>query len=394
LTAQRKKGIFKLTAIVLGILVLLTVLYMLLTETQFMQFAKGENTLEYEKDILEFEMLSNTYIGVNNQQIIKITKDGIMAYDLQGQELWSDTLTLDNYVVKERESYIAIADKMGQTIWIFNDKGKQGQVVCDNPIAYFSVNKDGNVAVIESLDESHVIGAYNKNGESFSKRITYAKDAVYPTTVELSPNNDILLASYVNVDAPVITSTLIAMKTQKPKEEKLDDILYGIEQKDNLIYEIEFIKDNEWVSVGDKTTAWYTLEGSEIGRKTELFCLLNPYLVKKSNYGEGFLPVISTMSINKNTLHRKSSLTFYNAKGNAFFSEELDEEPTYSYADDKGIILGSGNHFIGYNKIGTKLFEYNASIDVSKLFYLRDKKKALAVTRDKVILLNTKKEEK
>ncbi|MDF2876926.1 MAG: hypothetical protein K0S30_22 [Clostridia bacterium] len=394
MTAQKKNGIFKLTAILLGVLVLLTALYMLLTKTQFIQFTKGYNTLEYEKDILEFELLSNTYIGVNNQQIIKITKDGIAAYDLEGQELWSDTLTLDNYVVKQRESYIAIADKMGQTIWIFNDKGKQGQILCENPIIYFSVNKDGNVAVIESLDESHMIGAYNKNGESFSKRITYAKDAVYPTTVELSPDNEVLVASYVNVDTPTITSTLVAMNTQKPHEQKLDDILYGIEQKDNLIYEIEFIKDNEWVSVGDKMTTWYTLEGSEISRKTELFCLLNPYLVKSSNYGEGFLPVVSAMSINQNTLHRKSSLNFYNAKGEAFFNEELNEEPTYFYADDKGVILGSNNHFKGYNKIGTKLFEYNSNRDVSKLFYLRDKKKALAVTKDKVILLNTKKEEK
>jgi hypothetical protein len=280
---------------------------------------------------------------------------------------------------------------MGSTITLFNDKGKQGEIICKNPIAYFSLNKNGSVAVIEDLKESHCLSAYDNKGHSLGvKRITYIKDAGYPAVVELSPNDELLLASYINVDKPVVTSTLVALRTQKPKEEVKDDSVYGIEQKDNLIYEIEFIKDNEWVSVGDKTTTWYTLSGNELNKKSNLFSQFNPHLIKTSGYGEGFLPIISAKNVNQNTIHRENELLFFNAKGKEYFKTKLDDAATYCYADDQGVVIGQKKHFIGYNKIGTKLFEFTTAQNVSKVIYLKDRKKAVAITKDRVMLLGPK----
>jgi hypothetical protein len=390
---QKETGILKKTSAVLGVITLLIIVYIVLTKNPFSYMTNKHTILRESRDILQLDISSDTYIGVNNKQIIKVTKDGIVAYDLNGEELWSDTLTLDDYIVRQREPYIAVANKMGNSITIFNEKGKQGEVISENPVAYFSVNKNGSIAVIESLGESHVVSAYDKTGNSLGvKRITYTKDAGYPAVAELSPNDEILLASYLNVDKPVLTSTLTALKTQKPKEEIKDDSVYGIEQKDNLIYEIEFVKDNEWVSVGDKTTTWYTLSGSEISNKRNLFFQFNPYLVKMSHYGEGFFPAVSATTVNGNMIHRENTLSYFNAKGEEYFSLKLDETATYFYSDDKGVIIGQKKHFMGYNKIGTKLFEFTTALDVTKVLYLEERRNAIAVTKDKVILLEPKKE--
>lgn len=394
MSKQKETGKLEITKIALSIIVIAIIFYIVLTKNPFISITNKYTILEEQKDILQLDSLKDTYIGINNKQIVKVTQDGIAAYDLNGEELWSDTLTLDRYSVRQREPYIAVANKMGDSITVFNEKGKQGEIICENPIAYFSVNKNGSVAVIESLGDSHIISAYDQKGHSLGvKRITYTKDAGYPAVAEISPNNDLLLASYINVDKPVLTSTLIALKTQKPKDETKDDSVYGIQQKDNLIYEIEFIKDNEWVSIGDKAITWYTLNGSEVMKKEDLFSQFNPYLVKTSHYGDGFFPIISSTNVNQNTVHRENLLSYFNAKGEEYFNIKLNEAATYFYTDDKGVIIGQKKHFIGYNKMGNKLFDFTTALNVSKLFYLQDRKNAVAVTKDRVILLGLKKGE-
>ena len=381
---------------VLFIVPIIIVIYVLLTKGPLVDTSKYV-VLEQEKDIISLDRLSSTYIGINNKQIVKVTQDGVTAYDFDGEELWSDTLTLDNYIVRQRDPYIAIANKMGNTIMIFSDKGKQGEIICQNPIAYFSINKNGKVAIIENLDDSHIVSAYDSKGNSLGvQRVSHIKEknAGYPLVVEISPNDELLLASYIDVDKPVLTSNLLAIQIQKPKEEKIDNSLYGIEQRDNLIYEIEFIRDNEWVGIGDKSITWYTLDGREIAKQENIFAHFNPYLVKVSNYGDGFLPIISTTDFNKNTIHKQNELSYFNVKGEQFFNIKLNEPATYFYTDDRGVIIGQRSLFTGYNKMGTKLFEFNTVLDVSKVFYEPERKKGIAVTKDKVILLKSKKEGK
>ncbi|WP_070000696.1 DUF5711 family protein [Cellulosilyticum sp. I15G10I2] len=382
---------------VLIMIVIIIVTYLLFVRGSLVDTPKNYTVLEQEKELIQLDILSATYVGINNKQLIKVTENGIVAYDFDGEELWSDTLTLDNYIVRQREPYIAIANKMGNTITIFSDKGKQGEVVCQNPIAYFSINKNGSVAVIENLGDSHIVSAYDEKGNSLGvQRVSHvkAKNTGYPAAAEVSPNNELLLTSYIDVDNPVLTSNLLAIQIQKPKEEKIDNSLYGIEQKDNFIYEIEFIKDNEWVSIGDKWMTWYTMSGQEIARQENVLAYFSPYIVKASSYGDGFLPIISAKDLNKSTIHKQNELSYFNAKGEMFFNLKLDEPVTYFYANDKGVVLGQRNFFMGYNKMGIKLFEFNTSLDVSKVFYLPDRKAGIAVTKDKVILLKPKKERK
>ncbi len=395
MSKTEKRHTLKLTTSILGVIAAAIGIYLILTQVSIINIPSNHIILEQEKEILQLDIQNPAYIGMNNKQIVKVTKDGITAYDLDGEELWSDTLTLDNYIVRQRESFIAVANKMGTAIILFNDKGRQGQIVCKNPIAYFSVNKSGGVAVIESLGDSHILSAYDYRGNALGvKRITYVQDknSGYPAVAELSPDNKVLLASYIDVDKPVLTSTLIAIQTQKPKDEALDHVLYGIEQKDNLIYEIEFVKDNEWVVIGDKMSTWYTLEGKEIARKSDLSPAFNPYLIKSSNYGDGFFPIISAAHLKKAALHRENELVYLNAKGEKYHSAILNDAVTYFYADDKGVIIGQMNKFTGYDKTGSKLFEFTTSQDINKVFYLQGKRRGIAVAKDKVLRLSPKRE--
>lgn len=383
----------KPTSIVLTVLVVCMIAYMIVVRGNFFAGTFGHVVLEESKTIIDLNVKANEYVGLNGKQIIKVNQDGIIAYDLEGYELWSDTLSVKNYVVKQREPYVAVGSKQGNTIRLFDQKGARAEIICDNPILYFSVNENGGIAVIQSVADGHIIAGYDNKGKALSKkRITYESKDGYPTAVELSPDNDFLMASYLSVDEPVLTSTLIAIDMNKRNSEAVDDVEYGIAQKDNFIYEIEFIKNDTWVSIGDKQATWYDLSGKEVHSEKTISAVFTPYLHKMGTYGQGYFPVLSTESVNKNIIHRVDQLTYFDALGEQSFTMELAEPATYFYADAIGSIIGSGNRYTGYNKLGNQLFEYKGSVDVSKVYYLPDSRKGIAVTKEGVVLLKPKRE--
>lgn len=341
--------------------------------------------LKNDKTLLELEELKSNYVGVNKDQIIKVTNDGVSAYNLEGQEVWSDTLTLESIWVQQREPYFAVSSKGSRKVSIFSDKGKQGEIVTQNPIVYFSINENGDVATIEEMEEGHIVAAYNSKGNSLGgKRITYISSGGFPIAVEVAPNSKLLLASYVGVNGPKVTSAIEAIPMDKPQEDRVDSSIYGIEQKDNLVYEIEFIENDTWATIGDKYITFYNLEGEKIKTIEGLYASYIPYIHKRPSTG-AYLPVVATDSLTGNTLHAKEALHLFNKSGELIQTIPFSASVNYFYADAKGVIVGEGNQYRGYNKLGNQYFEYQATQDISKLIYINNQ--AIAITKDKVILL-------
>nr|WP_302599897.1 DUF5711 family protein [uncultured Cellulosilyticum sp.] len=385
-----KRGPIKPTTLVLVLIIIGIVGYIGASRLGGFSLASGTVNLSESKDIITLDIKDNDYIGLNSKQIIRINRDGITAYDLEGYEIWSDTLSANNYIVKQREPYIAVGTKDGRQISLFNTKGKVTDIVCDNKITYFSVNEQGGVSVIQDLEGGNMVAAYDVNGRYLGGMVSYTKMEGYPTNVELSPDNKLLIVSYLKTDEPVLTSSIRAIAMQQSSDEEGEGVKYGFMEKDNLIYEIEFIKDNVWVGVGDKKITWYDLGGNEIKSITNINSVFRPYLYKRSSYGDGFLPIVATDNAAASIIHRKDKLTFWDAKGAKTFETDLQVAADYIYADSRGVIVGAGNQFAGYNKIGTQIFSYKSSVDVNKVFYLSESRKGIAVTKEKVMLLTPK----
>ncbi|MBQ8999384.1 MAG: hypothetical protein IJ086_11945 [Clostridium sp.] len=372
---------------ILIFVVIFIVIYIFCSRILGVSLTGNGTVLREDKQIISLNIKENSYIGLNGKQIIKVNRDGIIAYDLDGYEIWSDTFTAINYIVKQREPYIAVGTKEGKQISLFNTKGKVTEIVCDYPIIYFSVNESGGISVIQSLDGGHMVAGYNAQGQYLGGMVTYTDMEGYPTNVELSPNNEILIATYIKTDEPVLTSSIRAIHMQKTSAEEGQGVKYGITAKEDFIYEVEFIKDNVWLSIGDKKITWYDIDGNEIASKMNITSIYRPYLTKRSSYGAGFFPIISSENATSNIIQRKDKLTYWNARGEESFVTDLPSATDYLYIDARGVVIGSDNQFIGYNKIGSETFSYKSSVDVSKVFYLSEIRKGIAVTKEGIILL-------
>lgn len=385
-----KRERIKPTTLVLVLIVIGVLVYMGVSRLGGVSLTGNAVSLNEDKEIITLNIKDNDYIGLNGRQIVKINRDGITAYDLDGYEIWSDTLSANNYIVKQREPYIAVGSKDGKQISLFDTKGKVTDITCDNSIVYFSINEQGGISVIQKLEGGNMVAAYDVNGKYLGGMVSYTKMEGYPTTVELSPDNKLLIATYLKTDEPVLTSSIRAIAMQQSSSEEGEGVKYGLLEKNNLIYEVEFIKDNVWVSIGDQKMTWYDLAGNEIRSVANVTSVFRPYLYKRSSYGNGFLPIVSSDNATSSVIRRKDKLTFWDAKGVQSFQTDLQMAADYIYADSRGVIIGSGNQFAGYNKIGTQIFTYKSTVDVNKVFYLSESRKGIAVTKEKVMLLTPK----
>lgn len=353
----------------------------------------GNNVgLAATKELLTLDEKEKSFIGVNEKQIIKVTGDGIKAYDFDNTELWSDTFSMSNFVVKQKKPYIAVADKQGKTLELYNHKGKQCEITTDNPIVYFSVNENGGIATVESGDNAYTVTAYDKKGKKLCWRVSYTSTDGYPTAATLSPDNRLLLMSYVSVDDPQVTSSIFAMNVEGNTNENIDNIAFGYIESNNLVYGLEYINKDTWVCIGDKMMTWYDNNGNAREKVSDLSLVFVPELTKTSSFGSGYFPVIYSEKPAQNVVHRQDKMAYYDKDGKQTYCIDLGGGAEYYYGDEHGVVVEVAGVFKGYNKLCNQIFEYAPAIDVSKVIYVPSLQKGIAVTKDKVLLLTPKKE--
>lgn len=375
-----KKATWALIGMLLVCMIGIAVIYISYPSAEIVKYQLGEVIFKHSEEEKE-------YIATGGNQIIRLTQDGVTAYNVKGNEVWNNALTIENPIVKHKGTYFALMNKDDKKLAIFNEKGKQGEITVSNPIAYFSINSNGDIALIEKTKDGHIAAAYNNKGERLGdavEGVTYIEDAGFPVSAEVTPDKKLLLVNYIDIYNPVITSVLNGLLINDSGEDKVFNAKYGIEEKDNIIYEIEFLNHSIWAAIGDHRITFYNLQGEKIKEISNLYLKYTPYIDDELK-GEGYLPVLSTKKgTNKGS---GDCLTLFNEVGEVIYEEEFKEAVTYFNATDKGVIIGQDNKFIGYSKKGEIKFTFEATQDVEQVMYVGNK--VIAVTKDEVRLLES-----
>lgn len=382
----RKKEI-KLTHI-LSILVIIGVVgYVLDAKGIINIFHRGMQNVGDLGIITSLNMNEKSETGLNEELVYNITADGIKTYSLTGDELWKDTFSIKDFVVIQRSPYFAVGGRQGKEVVVFNSNGRKADIKTQHPIQHFSLNEKGWVAIIQGSETSYIVTIYDDKGRKVCERITPISNEGYPVSVEISPDCSRVIISYVSVDEPKVVSILKAINLNDNQTQEIDNIEYGYRQEHNLVYEIEFISDDIWVSIGDKMLKWYTLEGDEMGKVDDLSLVYRPYVAQIPSFGEGYLPVIETNKPTQNIVHRQDKIAYFNEKGEKTFNKDIEDGISYFYSDNNGIIIQVGNLFEGYNRLGNIAFRYKAATDVSKLIYNPKLKKGIVVNKENIVLI-------
>ncbi len=388
---QRKMP--KILFIACIIAILIYVLYQRGYITEISMLSQGEEaTLEFVRDIVTLDVAKNQEFIVNQDQLIWITEDGVRALSMEGEEIWADTHTIKNISVAQRMPYFAISDKGGKTISIFNTHGKKANLQFANPIMYFSMNKRGDIVVIESTQDGHVISAYDQNGSSLGvKWVTYIEDVGHPTVAEISPDGKMILISHINTADAQIVSNIIAIEIGSGGLTKVDNILYGETHRNTIISEIEFIDGSIWVAIGDNTMSFNKLDGREIRKINDVYYNYVPILDRLVDWQGVNYPVVTSTKPIMSTVHPVERLAFFSREGEEVEGFTLEDGVTYMYGDGKTTIIGSDRKFVAYTSLGKKRWEFTATKDMRKVIPLHPQQKVIMISRGKVELMQVAK---
>ncbi len=349
----------------------------------------GEDaTLKHVRDIVEVDIVRNNEFIVNEDQLIWVTEDGIKALSHEGEEIWADTHTMKNIAITQTSPYFAISEKMGHTVSIFATEGKKADIKFVNPVVYFSMNQKGDLVVIESTKDGHVVSAYDENGNSLGvKRITYIQDAGYPVTAQMSPNGKMMLVSYLNTNGAHIASNIIAIAMGDGGLEKVDNILYGETYENTLLAEIKFVNHNTWVAIGDNSIHFNTLNGEEIVQIEDVYCNYVSGLEQLKEWQGLKYAVVSSSKPTRLTVHPVEKLIWYSQEGEEVAQEILDDPATYLYGDGKTTIIGQDRRFTAFNRLGKKRWEYTGTKDIQKMLPLSSGQQVIMISKGKAELM-------
>lgn len=161
----------------------------------------------WQIEINEGSLVGYETFGSN---VLKYTKDGASYIDNRGKNIWTESYEMKSPIAAVRGDYAAIADMQGNSIYICNLEGRQGQTTTLLPISRIAVSGTGIVAVIQEDASSSYIDFYDQTGNKLDIQIkSRMGNNGYPMDISLSQDGTQLVCSYVYHQSGEVKSRVV-----------------------------------------------------------------------------------------------------------------------------------------------------------------------------------------
>ncbi|MCD7737006.1 MAG: DUF5711 family protein [Lachnospiraceae bacterium] len=154
-------------------------------------------------------MTSGTQYEAVGKYLYRYNTDGVSCVTRKNEVEWSITYSMQAPIVDVCGTTMAIAEQQGTQVYVVNEDGLVGNFTCTLPILKVRVSNQGVVAVVLQDEDVTWVRLYDANGESIVNDRTTISDSGYPLDVDLSPNGEKMVVSYLAVADGVMTSTVV-----------------------------------------------------------------------------------------------------------------------------------------------------------------------------------------
>lgn len=204
------------------------------------------NTIQYEDS-------SGARFKRFNGNVLKYSRDGATAFNMDNQMLFNQTYEMQNPMVDICGDYVALGDYKGTKIYILNSEGLQGQIDTTLPVQRFSIAGNGNIAVVLEEDDVTWVKLYNKEGEVVASDRTTMKKSGFPLSMDISENGIMLNISYIYIDSGKISSSVAFYNFGSVGQNEIDNLVSGYNYDDETITYVQFMNANTAFALGNKT---------------------------------------------------------------------------------------------------------------------------------------------
>lgn len=292
--------------------------------------------------------------------VLRYSRDGVVLLTEKGDEIWNQPCQMNNPTVEMCGDSVAIGDKGGTSILVFQKNGLKGEIQTTKTIEKFAVSSQGIVSAILKDEEMPLVMCYDAVGNKLVEHKVVPKNMGYPVDVAISEDGNTLLVSYIYTEGSEVTSKISYYYFGEGNDVKD----YQVYQKDfagTVIPVTAFLKKDISLIVSDSALIFCKgLKEIEESVRVEI-----ETEIQSVAYNEKLIAVLLRQ---ENDTDYK--LNIYNTKGKLLSSVEVDKEYKSLKIASGQVILYDGQACSIYIKNGVKKYEGSIDQNILEIFKL------------------------
>ena len=349
LARREKKRTSKVRLIVLLAILLIVIGVVWYVYREIREF-RGYKVLHSQDMVLEVNA-EYTEFGGN---LLKLTQEGVSYINENGDAVWTAGANIKVPICSTCGNYAAVADKGGNSVWIFNTEGQVSDLVMPYKILDIAVASQGAFTVVLESDTTNYVNMYDKNGKAVYEMQTSIDKSGYPLDIAISEDGQKLFTSYFFMEGVKNKNNLAAYNFgEVGQNANADRLVGGFSLEDELVAKVVFLTNDTVAAFSDKGILIYGMKEkpakqAEVKYETEIRSIF---------YSSSYIGTIEhpkDASMNSDYLMR-----VYDFHGNEIihFSFNMAYENIHAGKDE--IILTGGTQCMVITKKGRVKFRYS-----------------------------------
>lgn len=191
---------------------------------------------------------------------LKYSNDGISYVTVDDDVLWNQSYGMENPMVSTCESYVAVADRQGETVFVLDESGLQTEISVSMPMSRVEIASQGTVAVLMEENETGYLALYSKSGDLLAEGAIYMENSGTPMDIALSTGGNNLAVSIVDVSSGTASTTVNFYNFGTSGKNQVDNLVASFTYEDTVIAKIVYVSDSKLIAFADNGV--YTFNGS------------------------------------------------------------------------------------------------------------------------------------
>jgi len=305
----------------------------------------------------ELSGMGSSETVVFRENLLRYNKDGASYVDFNNKQIWNQAYEMQAPIIDINTKNVAIADKGGNKIYIFNEEGLLGEIETLLPIQKLAVSNVNTVAVLLKDSDVSRVHYYNvNNGELISEMKIGMDNMGYPLAMDISPEGKLFMLSFLSVTNGRLQSVISYYNFGNVGQEYKDRLVKAKTYEDTVFPIVEFLSEDTSVAYGDNKIQIF--EGDQIPEEGAAIPVDKEI---QSIFSDGkYIGVVLD-----NVGGEASYLTnIYDANGKERFSEEVSFGYTKVKLEKDKLIFFNDNAFEIYSMNGVRRYsgEYESVI--------------------------------
>ena len=265
---------------------------------------------------IKIETGTNSQYQAFGEFVVKYSNDGI-SYINGTETIWNEAYEMKSPIVDVCGDYLAIADKNSNTIYIFNKKGKVGEVNTSYPIIKIEVAQQGVVAALLEEASANYIELYDKEGNLIVSHKSLLSENGFPLSFSISNDGEKMMTSYLSIKEGSTENQVIFYNFSNVGKDEVDREVGTFNQYgETIVPAVYFVSNEDAIAIGDNVLTIYKMKEKPTIRKEIKF----DKEIQKVFYNEKYVGLIFENS--KGDTPYKMEV--YSLSGEKIMSKEIE----------------------------------------------------------------------